>query len=418
MSVLGAELGLIVVVAFAGAFFVAGAWRTLRPGRVIRWREAAERFGLTGASRFDMSGVCDGFEVRAKLSHPDGRTLAVFKDVHGQLGGSSVAAGATTITIQGVGTRELDLAAEGVVSRMAGGDVSTGDTKFDRKVVVKGPLELVSTLLDEVARAALLERICEGWALEEGVWKYRSSKTLGAEIERVIADGLECARTVRTGMRVLPERLVAAVVGAATPELRRASLDRLVRHFRDHVDVARALAVAAGDSDAGVRWVAGRALGDAELLYLLATDEQVSTEIRVGAFEAGVSILPGHETAKRLVTEWGGRVDARRGPFVRAALLACLTVVPDAAEELLMAAVGDVDDEVALAAVRGLGAVGSVAAVPLLTTRRDGVFGSAVGRAAQEAILAIQARASGAQAGALALAGDGGGLALSGRDSR
>jgi len=418
MTVLGAEAVLIFGLAVAGGVIAFVAMQYMSRNRVLLWRDAAERFGLVGASRFDMSGTFDGFEVRARLSRPSTGRPAAYPNARSYISGSYTGAGSTTVTIRGVGTRELELGPEGILSRIVGEDMSTGDTKFDRKVVVKGPVELVSTLLDEVTRAALLERVGDGWALHEATWTYRSSRSLGGEIEQVISEGLECARAIRAAMRVQPERLVEKVIGAGSTQMRQASLDRLVRLYRDHPEVPRGLAAALGDSDPGIRLTASRALGDAESLYSLAADERVSPAVQVGAFEAGVALLPGHETAKRLVSEWAGRVDERRGPFVRAAIVACVTVLPDAAERLLMVAVGDVDDEVALAAVQGLGAVGSVAAVPVLTTRRDGVFGSAVGRAAQEAILAIQARASGAEAGALALAGEGGGLALAGRDPR
>ena len=98
---------------------------------------------------------------------------------------------------------------------------------------------------------------------------------------------------------------------------------------------------------------------------------------------------------------------------VAVALADALAVVPvDGAEEALVVMLAAYE-EVPLAAVRALAAVGSIGAVPALTPLRDRVLGGELKSAARDAILAIQARAAGAEVGALALAdASSGGLAL------
>lgn len=113
-----------------------------------------------------------------------------------------------------------------------------------------------------------------------------------------------------------------------------------------------------------------------------------------------------------MLAKWLARIplDTQAAAVALADALAAVPV--DGAEDALLKMLASYDD-VPHAVVRALGAVASVHAVPALIPLRDRVLGGELKSAARDAILAIQARAAGAEVGALALMDPAsGGLAL------
>lgn len=403
IQVLAANDGGVALTAFmVVGFVIFFVWVIINDARKTKerqriWAEIAEQFGLAFSGKFDMSGFFDGFHVHADIyTTGSGKNRTTW----------------TRVRISGGLTPNLSLGREGFLSQLVGSDVQLGDPRFDDAVKVKGPESLALALLDDATRNVVRLAVHNKWAFEDGTWTFRTGGAQGEEVRRHIEAGLDLARLIRDGQAQLAARLAERVESDPSPRTRRRALESLLEEYARAPETLRAVMAARADQAAEVRLIAARHLGDVELLDALSGDAAHAVPLRVAAFEALVAREPTHSVTVERAAAWAMGREAQ-GLLMRRAAVRALAVVPAPdAERMLLSALEDKDDDLKFDAIGSLGAVGTIQAVPALIPHRDKLLAFRLKGAAKDAILAIQARATGADAGALALAGDGGGLAF------
>jgi HEAT repeat protein len=359
--------------------------------------------------------------------------------------------------------------------RMARGvrEVEIGHDVFDAAAWVEGSAALARAVLDAGARRAL-QALFEGRLERPGHSPFFASGRVGGGV--LVVDVLEGPPRdperqpgEAAGATVYPSSLdhlgeaVTLTIALARrlappPDLARRLFDNLksdpvagvrvkllatlLRDFPEHPATREALLVAREDPDAEVRLRAGVALGaeGRDVLLAIAGGEGAPDETT----QCAVAALGGHlttpeveavlrnalrtrrqGTARACLAELGRRrgvpvvavlakVLAVETPELAAAAADALGATRDAAgEHALVAALRSTHEVVRIAAARGLGRVGTAAAVGPLRDAESGDSG--LRRAARQAIAEIQARLAGAEPGQLSLAGsDPGQLSLAG----
>jgi HEAT repeat protein len=432
--------GLLVVLVLVA--LVAGLTGTSVRAKAAAWREAARRLGVGGDAVREAGlttprfvATIDGFSV----------TVAAAARRSGDVGERIEVDGLGRISNR-VELRVEDLGTE-AQKAFRGPDVETGDTEFDRGVLVWGHPVLLSALLDAETRRRVR------WFVESG-GRVRGGAIVRA-VDREIADPDGLVELVRetlalAGRLVDPAdpvtRLAANAASDPLAEVRLRNLERLVERFPGRPETGTALHDALRDVDTRVRvWAASR-LGEEGRAVLLEhahagcpDDEVVVTAVRglgpelpvEGALDlldharddgrvvveaAAIEALGrlGHPAARaRLV----GLLRSDAGRFAAAEAARALAAAGDpAVEPHFLAALARGDAGLREVAVEALGRLGTVAAVaPLRTVAAAHPFDLALRRAVEAAIAAIQERATGAAPGQLALAGgEAGALTLSG----
>lgn len=359
------------------------------------WKKHAHELGLTYVCAFELEGARDGFSVKAEIfSTGSGKNKAT----------------RTRITVTGNLPTAFSIKAEGFMSKVFGVDIEVGDPVFDKAAKVLGDESAALSVLDAEARETLQRLVPRNWAFEDGAWVLVTSGRLGDELSGRIAEGIELAHAVRDGRGDVSARL--KVIAATDPlvQVRRRALERLVADFAVRLVTREALIAAVSDVDPTLRLFAALQLGNTSALADLAQDAALAAEVRLEAFEGLVQRAPHEARTRETTAAW---LTYKNGQGLRAAALSALSTVPhDQAQSTLIEALVAADEGVKLAAIRSLGAIGTVEAVAALGPLRDTFFGSVLKGAASDAILAIQSRVGSADAGALSIAGDGGGLAI------
>lgn len=394
----GAVLALLFVVVLVVAMLVIGHGNTTK--RRQMWAAIAERLGLGRAGEDYMSGTLDGSIVEASIySEGSGKNRRTY----------------TRITASGSLPDDVQLSREGFFSTVFGDDIKTGDSDFDSEVRVRGEPATALALLDDPTRRLLKRAISAGWVFSTGKWSYTVQKTLGKEIEPLLQSGASLANAVRDAATAIPQRLAERVRADAKPGVRRIALELLTTRYSTSKAAETAAQSALADPDPQTRFVAAKHLADAATLAALATDSGVPGALRAEA----VSALELHKSQPAARAAMTALVDElTRGalalPLVEALAYALAHVAEPRAESVMMNLLEYPNDQVRLAAIRTLGKIGTVEVVPALVPLRDRfmAFASLQASEARDAILAIQARAGHAEAGALALSEEGGGLAL------
>jgi hypothetical protein len=353
-------------------------------------------------------------------------------------------------------------------------EIYTGDSTFDREISVRGSKAMALALLDPELRGTLRSLIRNGMLklsqravsdrLDTAALRIElSESSLSASPELAPGDGnaplaLHGRRSLpgvlRFGLELaerlstpddLGARLASRFAHEPQPSARREILQALVQEFPGTAAQAEALSVARGDADVEIRLQAGVALGaeGRELLLAMAGDSNVLDAVSSRAVASLAASLTGQEasalldvalrrhrrqTARRCVEVLGQRGGAASIEALTRLLASGLAsrqawhgLADEAASALaetrdprvepaLLAALRSPSKEVAEAAARALGRIGTVAAVMPLREAEE--RGSSVGSAARQAVSEIHARLSGAEAGQLAIAGDAGRLTI------
>jgi len=406
LAVLAADGGLSVLI---GLGFVAVIiWWVValvsNEKRRKAWVEVAGRLGLTLVKPDHLIGELDGSNVVVDIiTRGSGKNRRTY----------------TRVCASGGLPDDLTLAREGFFSSFTS-DHETGDKRFDSAVRVKGDEGLALAVLDEPIRAIVANATLEGWVYQGGIWLYEVQRRLGAEIEDKLRSGAALAQTLRGAAQSVAQRLAARVTSDPDTGARRRVLEYLIEHYRDTEALRRALDAARSDVDATVRFIAARELVDLEVLAAIARDRELPGQLRADALRAACAMRK-HPTTLQLIDDLPAELsEETTAPALRLALAWALGVVPNArAEATLIDLLESKGDEVQLEAIRSLGNVGTVAAVPALIPFRDRFMAFAMQSAgvAKDAILQIQSRAGHAAAGALALAEVEGGLALAADES-
>jgi len=361
----------------------------------LAWAKIAAQYGLDQTGKFDLSGKVGDFAVAADVyTTGSGKNRQTW----------------TRVTLTGNLTRAVALASEGFFSRVFGQDIMVGDPGFDQTVKVQGDEAAALALLDQHTRSAFKSAVASGWSLEDGCWTLKARGRLSEELGSRIEVGLSLAELTKKGQSELPRRLLALVTHDAIPNVRRRALSYLVSQYASSSATQSALQAALRDGEPDVRLLAADRLGDLGVLDALVGSVAVEPRVRVEALEAMVRHGPEDPRTSQRVSEWFNADVPHL--FRKAAVEAVARVAVVDAEARLIEVLGAPDDDLKLAAMRSLQAVGTVHAVPFLIPYRDKLLAFTLKGAAKDAILAIQARVAHGDAGALSLAGEGGGLAM------
>lgn len=401
----GDPSGILIAIAIVVALVVWIFNRGATDKRRKAWAAVAERLGLNVLEADHLAGELDGSRVEVDMvTRGAGKNRRTY----------------TRVRANGGLPEGIELGREGFFSSFTS-DLLTGDKPFDGAVRVRGDEGLALALLDAPMRATVRLAIGSGWIFKEGTWLYEVQARLGEEIEVYLQAGAELARELRAASQDVGPRLAERVTSDYDAGVRRRALMHLIAHHAHSPALQTALAAARNDADPRVRFMAAEHERDIAALVALAGDRYVHDELRGSALrEACASRRDPAVVA--LVDSFVDRLsDADFSPELRVAIVRALGVVPNArAEATLMGLLDSQDDATQLEAMRSLGQVGTIAAVPALIPYRERflAFAMASAAAAKDAILQIQARAGHAEAGALAIAEAGGGLALAGDDGR
>ncbi len=394
----GPLFGLIVLLLIGLIIWALASESHRKRARIAAWRAMAIEFGLKLNGNEFMHGFVDGFEVTADIYVVgSGKNRSTY----------------TRVRVEGGMTTELVLASEGFFSTLLGSDIRTGDARFDEAVKVQGSESMALALLDADTRQVVSQAVARRWGFGSGTWTYKIGGSKGEDIRDQIIIGLDLARLFRDNQAKVAQRLAERVASDTSEPVRKRALELLIAEYNNAPETREALRTAMNDSSEAIVLLAARVLSNIDRLCLLAERNQAESELRVDAFEAMVAIDPGHVTTQRVVATWIELDPTKDRPLVLAAVRALATVPHPSAEAVLLRTLAIDDDDLRYESIVALGRVGTVEAVPALAPHRDKLLAFRLKGAAKDAILAIQARATGADAGALALSQEGGNLALS-----
>jgi hypothetical protein len=374
-------------------------------GRMQLWRKAAAQAQLT-----DLGVRSELF--RASLHGRSGElrvTLTSYRRGRYERG--------TRIQVD-TGTR-VSLRLEGVGTalgkRLVGlRELEIGDSAFDEACFIEGPTALVLGVLTPERRRAL-PTILRGYvpvgASSADVRVSFLNGVLQADVREhwfspsfIVPELLKSMLEIARGLAPPPDlarRLADNFRSEPMPGVRLQLLLTLAREFPEHPATRELLRAACEDPSDEVALRAAIALGDegSATLRALVGRRDAADSCRARAVSALGEQLAPAEAAARLRSALGSR------QLLTAVACVERLARPDstAEEPPLLQTLRDTDDRVRLAAVRALGAIGSVQAVAAL--RELSAAGTELRSAARQAIGEIHSRLTGAAPGQLSLAG-------------
>ncbi|MET0556503.1 MAG: HEAT repeat domain-containing protein [Vicinamibacteria bacterium] len=420
-------LELLAGIAAATGLVAGGAaWhRADRRRRVTARRDVAVACGLTDVALGPAGG----------LTGRKGRLEVAMRPYRDQ---SRIGEG-TRIVIGGL-LPGLRLAQPGIGARLwralGERDLEVGDPGFDSAALLHGPALEVRALFDATTRAAARTAL-EAFAsltVERGQLTADSDEATGGARPRLVAADLEILLDLARRLRPpeTPQSRLAQIAHAdPLATVRAQALATLTESEPRHPETRTALRAALTDASPALRLQAARELGDegASTLLALADDFAAGDALSAEALaalgdrftveqarrilqRAAVTDRAACARAALAVVARGGAAEvaaiadvlARSSEPIRAAAAAALgTIAAPSAIAPLRSALRAQSFVVAAAAARALGSCGSADEVEPL--REVEARGGDVGRAAREAVAAIQSRLSGATPGQVSLAG-------------
>ena len=293
-----------------------------------------------------------------------------------------------------------------------------GDPDFDREVTPTGTRAAALAHLTADARRALTTAIRNGWSLGTMGLERRIGPVAVDTLMTTITDAHAVAMMMPRRRRTLVEGLLERLATDPLADVRYFALEELLGlDTTDDDDIAAALQQARRDSDPRIRMIAARGLDEPALFTNIALTNGAPSHLRAEAFMALVVRHASHPATSDLMQRVTRCVQGEAQPGLsRPAVVAMVAALgpmlqQDALQELVRKAL-EGEDDLALAAIDALELGGGLWAVPYLAPLRDRRSSSKVGAAAKRLISILQAR-HGGELGALALASDGGELALS-----
>ena len=379
------------------------------------WDAAAKRAGLTEVEQAE-GGIFEGGFVT-------GRSGSLHVRLESYRRGKYERGTKIVVTGLGHGAGGLSLRREGLSTafekRFIGErEIEIGDPAFDAEYYVQGQAPLALALLDPETRRRLAllmrgrvalagrESIEVDPSLSDGILEVQVKESGFSDrrerIPDILAGVLEVARLL-----VAPSDVAARIASnlRAEPEAgaRLRGVLMLSREFPHHAATREALLLAREDASEEVRLRAGMALGEEGKETLLDLVERAGTHdaCAARAISALGERLPAERAEAALRRALAG---AGRPQTAQACLEALARLGRTEAEGLILGALRHEDAQVAVAAARALGRVGTVVAVAALHEAMPphGELLRSVGR---QAIAEIQARLTGAEPGQLSLAG-------------
>ncbi len=403
----------LVVAAMAGSFaYLVTSERRRAHLRV--WRTAAQSAGLVEIEE------ADGFFEGQHLAGRSGDLQVRLEPYRG--GKHPRQATRIVVTGFGFGVGCLSLRREGLAAAFEKNvvgerEIQVGDPSFDDECYVQGQPPLALAILDPETRRRVgdllrgrvavpgREPIEVGASLHGGVLEVRVEErgfsSNRERVQEVLAGVLEVARLL-----VAPRDVAARIASNLRVEPEEGARLRgvlmLAREFPSHPATREALLAAREDASEEVRLRAAMALGEEGRETLLDLVQRTGTDdsCAARAIAALGDRLPAARAEAALRRALGG---AGRPQTAQSCLAALALLGRTEAEGLILDALRSEDGQVAVAAAKALGRVGTVAAVAAL--REAGEAGGEMRRAARQSIAEIQARLTGAEPGQLSLAG-------------
>lgn len=279
-----------------------------------------------------------------------------------------------------------------------------GDEAFDARYGVEGDRAAALVCLTTEARRALLDArlLFDDLEIEGGRIRARiASKVDPAAVDPLLRSLAALALMLSAG-RASAREIAARFASEPLAPVRRQILEAGLAGFEDSAaPLARA---ALRDGDARIRLRGAEYLGDHPTLTRLVEDPAIDGDVRAAALEIASRALEREDFLALLTRLFAASATRRSEPD--ALLLALCSWARKthtrAAQPALLrmlegsAAVRD-------AAISGLAAIGDATAVGPLRGLSAGLFTGEVGRAAESAIEAIQARLKGAEPGQISL---------------
>jgi hypothetical protein len=400
---IGEAFGMLVF----GVVLIFGiAWVANARFAAARKRQALE-LGLQIDDKGDLRGELEGFAVELVSFVVETKSGNKKKDRQHK----------TRLTVSGGLPGDVHLGKAGLMAtlndralaRVSGPDVEIGSARFDERYVVKGEPRALFAMLDVEARERFTKALDEGWVFQDGAWVFEDFGLMTGEVvvSRVRA-GVELAGWLRerAAFDVLPS-VIERIRFDPEPEVRRNALSALIADGgAQAVEVGALLDDLGRDEDPQMRLLVAKARRDADTLTALALDAELKTMTRVEA----LGLLATLEDERLLVTASAVLGESGTEAELRIAAVDMARWLGPRAEGMVITALRDPEKRVCEAAVRALGVVGTVEAVPALRALNGS---GELERLAKEAVVAIQSRI-GVEGGGLALAGAGmdGGLAV------
>jgi hypothetical protein len=279
--------------------------------------------------------------------------------------------------------------------------VETGDEAFDSTFAAEGPIVLLSVLLDAETRRLLITLSAESW-FEIADGELRAEAWHIPDILGFLLDlGRRCARPLHIARRLAQNASQDSNAG-----VRLKNLLLLAREFPERPETTAALRTACADPSPQIRLRAAKELGAEGHGLLVAFAESVEDD----ASSAQAIAILGRELPLERTRAILVQALRRRGLQTARA---CLEALGDggAPEDIdtLAEVMASEKNELAVAAAKALGRVGTAAAVLPLKEAAEHTGDHDLRRAAHQSIAEIQSRLQGASPGQLSLAGDGAG---------
>jgi hypothetical protein len=301
----------------------------------------------------------------------------------------------------------IEMRARGLVSELAlmrkGDEIAIGDGWFDSTVIVRGRQSLLMALLDAETRQRAASFVKGGGRIKDGRLRCSIGQTNNDKLLRQAVIGVTgLARSLHTPNNQA-SALANILINDPCLSARLRSLRLLVIHHPDREETTEALRAVSHDPSPEVRLRAAIAIGaeGKPVLEELAWDPDVADAIRVEALH---TLGPSLEV-ERAATILEAAVRWNRRPLVAEAAVEVLGLSGDRAVPWLLPVLECRIAAVVCAAARVLEAHGTVVAVPYL---REAImtepFNLSIRGAVTRAIATIQARATDAEPGQLALA--------------
>lgn len=355
-----------------------------------KWRQAARQLRMFESRENVWRGKVDGFDLELDLN---GQSVGVTIT-----GGAVPEAFAWLPPVKGAGDRDVDHA--------------IGDPVFDREVRVEGDRVAALAYAAPGLRGAFVGACQRGWSLADGALRVAVGEVSDEGPRETLERGLGLARVLVAGPAELAERLARRFEVEPLATVREACVKALAKLAPRPTALDRVLEKARVDAAPEVRVAAAVVAHDRGLLERLIHDDGGDEAVRVRAFEALCEGFVEGEV-RGVVSAWARRLPDGVGGRVALAKALATIEIPER-EEALVKLVEDGPEPVRLFACKALARHGTARALGVLRPIKERVLASDVREAANDAVLAIQARSHGGERGQLALVGEAGGLSLAG----
>lgn len=264
-------------------------WFGVRDARAIE--HTADVLGLqTGHEALALDGTLDGCRVIARRTSTDGQRVM------------QIAVHPPTRFPAGLAFGPEGLV-QTVLRTVAGGDVQTGDRRFDDAVLVAGDPALVVAILDAANRRLVRRLVEQGTVLDGGELRL-SGAVRRRDLPETIRSLVRATKALHVEPAAIPDRLLQRVKRDPLPGVRRRAFELLLARFPDAPQTAAAVRTTLSDRDPTLRLQATRhaevEAGEAPL-RALASDPTIERRVREDALDLYIDRIGAAQASPLLV---------------------------------------------------------------------------------------------------------------------